>query len=368
MKPDTMEKRLYNIEFIRFVFAICIIYFHLLHSYIMSHTGNSSVYQHLSDQVLYSKYIVECFFIMSGYFLYHTIKNHPDWTTGTFVCKKISRLWPSLACSVIIMTVFFGKSFYASFIDLLFLQSSGLATDWKGLNWYVSAFFVAEVFYFLLAKCIHDPNKMKLLTCLLIYFGYELNISGTDGEFGRNMIYGVFNMGVARAIAGVGLGYLIGQIFESASEKWRAGRKDTPTQLRNETIAVSCLEIITLVMLIINFFINDHAYENQFIVVVLFAVFFLCQLNGRAIFGRFTNNPKLGFAGKYAYSIYVMQEVAFAIMKNTWWKNETFIHDHVALSLGFSVLFSLVLGILVYYLVEKPGARLLGKIFRPFLL
>ena len=367
MKTDTMKKRLYNIEFIRFAFAVSIIYFHLLHSYIMPHTKGSSVYQYLSDQVLYSKYIVECFFIMSGYFLYHTIRNHPDWTVGTFICKKISRLWPSLACSVIIMAAFFGKTFYASFLDLLFLQSSGLATDWKGLNWYVSAFFVAEVFYFLLTKCIHDSNKMKLLTCLLVYFGYELNISGTDGEFGRNMIYGVFNMGVARAIAGVGLGYLIGQIFESASAKWRAGRKDTAAQLKKETFAVSCLELITLVMLIINFFVNDHAYENQFIVVVLFAVFFICQLTGKGVFARITNNPVAGFAGKYAYSVYVMQEVAFAVMKHTWWKNEDFIFDHVVISLGISVFMAVAIGIVTYYLIEKPGAKIMNRICSPFL-
>lgn len=367
MKTDTMKKRLYNIEFIRFAFAVSIIYFHLLHSYIMPHTKGSSVYQYLSDQVLYSKYIVECFFIMSGYFLYHTIQNHPDWTVGTFICKKISRLWPSLACSVIIMAAFFGKTFYASFLDLLFLQSSGLATDWKGLNWYVSAFFVAEVFYFLLTKCIHDSNKMKLMTCLLVYFGYELNISGTDGEFGRNMIYGVFNMGVARAIAGVGLGYLIGQIFESASAKWRAGRKDTAAQLKKEIFAVSCLELITLVMLVINFFVNDHAYENQFIVVVLFAVFFICQLTGKGVFARITNNPVAGFAGKYAYSVYVMQEVAFAVMKHTWWKNEDFIFDHVVISLGISVFMAAAIGIVTYYLIEKPGAKIMNRIFSPFL-
>lgn len=367
MKKEVKKKKLYNIEFIRFVFAICIIYFHLLHSYIMPHTKNSNVYQYLSDQVLYSKYIVECFFIMSGYFLYHTIRNHPDWTVGTFVCKKISRLWPSLACSVIIMAAFFGKTFYASFLDLLFLQSSGLATDWKGLNWYVSAFFVAEVFYFLLDKCVNDPNKMKLITCLLVYFGYELNISGTDGEFGRNMIYGVFNMGVARAIAGVGLGYLIGQIYESASAKWRARRTVSNTKDIKETVVISCLELVTLIMLIINFFFNKYAYENQFIVVVLFAAFFICQLTGKGAFSRITNNPVAGFAGKYAYSVYVMQEVAFAVMKHTWWKSEDFIYDHVVISLGISVFMAVAIGILTYYLIEKPGAKIMIRLFSPFL-
>ena len=163
------------------------------------------------------------------------------------------------------------------------------------------------------------------------------------------------------------MGYLTGQIFESASAKWNAKRDSLPAQPVKETIAVSCLELITLLMLVINFFFNKYAYENQFIVVVLFLVFFVCQLTGKGIFARITNNPVAGFAGKYAYSIYVMQEVAFAVMKRTWWRNEDFIYNHVALSLGISVLITVAAGIMTYYLVEKPGAKMLCRIFRPFL-
>lgn len=72
------EKRYYNIEFLRFAFAICIVYFHLLHSFMMDYTGNADLYIRLAEQSKYAKYIVECFFIISGYFLYHTIQRHPE--------------------------------------------------------------------------------------------------------------------------------------------------------------------------------------------------------------------------------------------------------------------------------------------------
>ena len=75
------EKRYYNIEFLRFAFAICIVYFHLLHSFMMDYTGNADLYIWLAEQSKYAKYIVECFFIISGYFLYHTIQRHPEMTT-----------------------------------------------------------------------------------------------------------------------------------------------------------------------------------------------------------------------------------------------------------------------------------------------
>ena len=219
------EKRYYNIEFLRFAFAICIVYFHLLHSFMMDYTGNADLYLWLAEQSKYAKYIVECFFIISGYFLYHTIQRHPEMTTQGFIIRRVIRLWPVLACSIVISAVFFGKSIYASFVDLLFLQSSGLATDWQGLNWYVSAFFVVEIFYFVLYKCFRNSAKMKLLICMLIYFGYEININAMDGGFGRKMFHGIINLGMARAVAGIGLGYLFALEWRTFTEKWNKRRQ-----------------------------------------------------------------------------------------------------------------------------------------------
>ncbi len=65
--------RLHNIEFLRFLFAIIIVYFDILHSNIMKFVGNNEGYyllQKLSDN---AGWIVECFFIISGYFLYKSI-------------------------------------------------------------------------------------------------------------------------------------------------------------------------------------------------------------------------------------------------------------------------------------------------------
>ena len=55
-------KKLKNIEFLRFVFAGSIVYFHLLHSALMPYTDNAEIYQCLAEQSKYTKYIVECFF------------------------------------------------------------------------------------------------------------------------------------------------------------------------------------------------------------------------------------------------------------------------------------------------------------------
>ena len=363
MNQNPSYRKLYNIEFIRFVFALCIIYFHLLHSFIMPYTEDSALYQHLADQARYAKYIVECFFLMSGYFLYQSIRKHPGQSTGEFVCRKISRLWAPLACSVILMAVFFGKDLYASFLDLLFLQSSGLATDWQGLNWYVSAFFFVEIFYFMLYKAVRNPARRRLVICLLVYFAYELNINATDGEFGRKMLYGVFNMGIARAVAGIGLGYLTGEFWEYVTMKWQNAHRENKGNSLLVFLVISFLEVVSGTMLVINFFFHKYAYENQFIVVVLFWVFFVCMLTGKGIISRITDHPWMAAGGKYAYSIYVMQEVSFAVMERTWWQNTGFVHQHVILSLVLSILMAAGIGILTCHLIEKPSAGILNRVF-----
>ena len=358
------EKKYYNIEFLRCVFAICIVYFHLLHSFMMDYTGNCDLYLRLAEQSKYAKYIVECFFIISGYFLYHTIRKHPNMTTQSFIIKRMIRLWPVLACSIVISTVFFGKSIYASFVDLLFLQSSGLATDWQGLNWYVSAFFVVEIFYFVLYKCYHNSSKMKLLICMLIYFGYEININAMDGGFGRKMFHGIINLGMARAVAGIGLGYLFAIEWRMFTQNWKQNSPVQKKTDRNFAWLISALEILTLSMLLIDFFYSRKAYDNQFLVVILFPVFLACLLTRKGIFSRLTDHKMIGLPGRYAYSIYVMQEVAFAILERTFWKNTTFLHDHPVEAITISILLTLALGIVTYHIVEKSITSWIQKKIR----
>lgn len=67
-------KKLYNIEFLRIFFAMAIVYFHILHSNIMNYTGGVNEYLELAKFSGHAGYIVECFFIMSGYFLYLSIQ------------------------------------------------------------------------------------------------------------------------------------------------------------------------------------------------------------------------------------------------------------------------------------------------------
>lgn len=183
------------------------------------------IYQNLAEQSKYAKYIVECFFIISGYFLYRSLLSRPEQKTTDFYgknCPSVAGTGSFYGFSVVFLEVPASEGI----LNLFFLQSTGLTTGWTGLNWYVSAFFFAEVFYFLLHKAMKNSAGMKLLICVIAYFGYTLNIMTTDGGFGRKVVYGVFSLAMARAVAGIGTGYLLGVFYDSVKEKWEKPEGD----------------------------------------------------------------------------------------------------------------------------------------------
>lgn len=74
--------KLHNIEFLRFVFAITIVYFHIFYSNIMGFVGDNRLYSILRGLCSHAGYIVECFFIMRllwllylAYCLYVLLRN-----------------------------------------------------------------------------------------------------------------------------------------------------------------------------------------------------------------------------------------------------------------------------------------------------
>ena len=113
----------YNIDFLRFVFAIIIVYYHIFHSNIMNYVNGNEVYNNLRRLCGYAGAIVECFFIISGFFLFHSFRKKDMASVTQFSIKKIFRLWPVLAFSILIGCLFFNQSKTAAVFDLLFLKS-----------------------------------------------------------------------------------------------------------------------------------------------------------------------------------------------------------------------------------------------------
>lgn len=347
-----VKEKYHNIEFLRFVFAMIIVYFHILHGNIMKFIGNNYDYKVLAKMSDNAGWIVECFFIISGYFLYKNIIDSKNISITKFIWKKIARLGPVLIFSCIIGVIFFNQSIYPAIFNSIFLQCIGLSLDYRGINWYISPLFWSLIFYYAIFKNF-DNKKIYVSVGGICYFAYLVNISFCNGGFGRETVYGIVNLGLARALAGIGLGILIAKGIDEFREV------NFNVNKRIKLLLMSLIEISSTVFLI-RYFLFGLKYKNAFIVVIVFSILFICFINKSGILSRILNCRIFSVVGKYSYSIYVMQQISFWIMQRSLWKMNVI--DNTVMCIFISLLFSLALGIITYHCIEKPFYRFLLKI------
>lgn len=334
--------KLYNIEVLRVVFCILIVYFHIFHANIMSLVGNNKTYLNLAQMSMNTLCIVECFFIMSGYFLFHTMKKKQSFIE--FAYAKAIRLLPVLFFSIIIEALMLHTRLETVVINSFFLQCIGLSTAYKSINWYVSPLFWSFLFIYGMRKSFKDKGFYFGLA-VIIYFGYLANISLTKGGFSRGPI-GLVDLSLTRAIAGVGMGYLVGTLLEEF-KKYKINI--IPASIRTAFYCV--VELFSLGYLLL-FFSYYKRFSNNIIVVVVFLIIFCCFIREKGLVGRLLNNSWLGALGKFGYSVYIMQQISFLILKKYFWSTAIIKNPFACISL--SLLFSFLVGVAVYYLVEKP--------------
>ncbi len=348
-----MEKKKYNnIEFLRIIFALVIVYFHILHANILDYVGENKIYHELASSCNGAGIIVECFFIISGYFLYNSYVRYKDISIMQFSLKKIFRLLPVLLFSLLICVVFFNHRLEPALFNGLFLQCVGVSLEYKGINWYISPLFWGTIFYFAILKTMNQKTA-NLLIALITYFSYVVLVNNT---FGRETIYGFLCLGMVRALAGIGLGYLMGLVLQEF-EKVKFENRGRYPQL--QYIIISIIEIVAFSYLL-KWFLIEKSYNNSFIVVVVFMVLLTCFIKRKGILSRLFENNLFSILGKYSYSIYVMQQVSFYILQRSLWKMP--IIDNAGICLLISLLFCTMVGILTYHFVEQPCARLYSKL------
>lgn len=355
MENQNINKRyFYNVDFLRFIFSVIIVYFHIF-SNIGKFYNNSIVtdtYLHLGKICENAYLIVDCFFIIAGFFLFRTILANKT-NFKQYIINRIARLWPVLAFSFLICVIFFKYKLYTAIINSLFLQCIGVTLLYKGINWYISPFFWVSIFYFYILKNF-DKKYIHLIIAFCIYFSLVGNINYFDGGTGRETIKIFFNTGVMRALSGIGIGYFIGYLYENIKDKITYSIKTVKEKC--SFLIVSALEIYCFVFLINNFLFHKISYQNHLIFLIIFSVLFFCFLIKKGLLSKVLDNKYFAFCGKYAYSIYIMQQISFNILKKTLWKHQIFI-DNVPFCLIVSVLLPVIIGILTYYLIEIPAGK-----------
>ena len=214
-----------NIEFLRFLFALMIIYAHILWLCVsvFKTYNNFPLYSDLHHNCYASFLCVEYFFIISGFFLFYNFKNKIE-STFRFAVKKVIRLWPLLAFSIflfLILSLFKMCDFhsYANVLNLLFLYKTGI--DGSAVNnahsWFVCIFFWCSIFYHYLYRNF-DKKIVNLAIALMVFYSFSTILSATGGSFPAAL---KINSGISgallRGFASIGLGYFLGMFWDKIS-------------------------------------------------------------------------------------------------------------------------------------------------------
>ena len=358
-------KKLYNIELFRFIFSVLIAYGHMMLFYLFPVNREAFSWCNMGQTWDATLTIVDCFFLMTGFFMFNTLTNKKDVTTLEFAKGKIIRLWPVYFFSFVVFFVlskFKVCSFnlYDDVLNLLFLQCSGhkLSLGDSGYSWYISSLFWVSLFYFYLLRNFQKKNA-RLVIGIMTFFSYILLIHKFDGGVGAHIsppLLELFVPGILRALGGMGLGYFIGEIFDNL--------KNIKSEDLNiyKRISISATELIITLFLLYNYLIKK-VYNNSLLYILAFGVLLLLLALQIGKYSQVLNWKGFEYIGRYSYSIYIMHQPVFLTLKKYIWTKDFVINNPIK-SVLIGIFTCLIVGILTYHLIEQPGKKLLKYVLK----
>ncbi len=322
---DSHVPQMMNMEFLRLIFALGIVSYHLAERLNIFNEGWLGV---------------EFFFILSGFFL--TITFTSDRTTADFVKSKLIHFIPLL-----FMCAFFSKAKIIPVLsNILLLQSTGLSDDVvPPQSWFLAVLFWVSLFYFYMMK-ICPVKVCRLVFALLTFFSYTAcRHFGWDG-----MINNIFSIRLLRGVAGIGLGYFIAYFYQ-ISVKY---------EIKN-TLFYTVSEMIVLFYVVGLMFIKEIYPENQIVAVITFAcLIFLFSLKRGGISG-YLNKPFLAKISACSFTVYMTHWVLIVDVILRWNQKFPVLLRHKYVLMAGTIMLAWIFGVCVHKYVEKPITAFLKR-------
>ena len=362
-----MNKKIHNnINFLKLFLILIIVYYHIIAGKLNIIYPNVDFFSYLSlklkDTGLYT---VFTFFIMSGYFLFNSIKKS-RFNIKTFVFKKIISFFPilffsTLLCAILpsLLNYSYKPQLQSMILNLFFIhQDIGFAKigSWNGSSWFICCLFWVSIFYYSMAMCLKNKAKFLLITGIICSIGLLLLINNPATH--STLYYGLLPRQLTVGLSGIGMGILLNALFNSKIEENVSNQKN---KLLNYH-CISLLELSCFLLLILPMLFNSGEIKEpllyHFNTCLLLALF----INKQGWFAKLLESDLLGKISKVSFSIYLMQEVCFIILQATFWKTQ-YPTVHPVLAFVYSFIFCIFVGILTYKFVEKPVTELLTNKF-----
>lgn len=348
---DKLQK-LKNIEFLRFVFVLVLIYCHLL--IITQIFPDIPLYNYISTHNTMSTLCVDFFFILSGFFFKYTFNEKLD--TFDFLKKKFVRLWAVVAFAVVgywCLAIFNIESYvsnvYNSFFSFFFVDCIGITLHHCGPSWYISVLVLVSLFYFCTYKALGEKIT-NLIIGILVWFAYCLTINVDNGAISQHVMVqkDFLCMGLLRGIGGIGLGIFLFYI-------WRK-YKDSITY--NNKLVYTILEMGIFGWCLYALISSPNSIHNSMIFIIAFLILIWLFLIKKGFVSQIFDNNISVLMGKYTYSIFLIHIIFIYFLGGTIWNNSNIvIQKYPLLSILIVYIISCILGIITYHTIEKPNNK-----------
>lgn len=199
----------HNLNILRFVFALFVVYIHIFHSTAMPFVSADSVFWKLQYATRFIPGVVECFFMISGFFFFRKYEKGFTLPVHSFIFDKYMRLAPVMLAAMVLSVSYSPQSFL---MHLSMLNCMGMGREDASINWYISVFFYGIIFYYALYSFI-SKEKAFFLTCILTCLGFAIVLTAGHGRFYTYTLPCGLNIGFLRAIAGIGSGIILARLL-----------------------------------------------------------------------------------------------------------------------------------------------------------
>lgn len=355
-----MEKRIYSIDLLKFLFAVIIFFHHFQQCFEVVYPPP---YINFFNGKVRFRYLVEFFFIISGFFLSMSFAKKIPKNFICFFVPKIIRLYPMvIICVLASVIISFVYRFCAgiwfdncvpglwSILNTMLLTFSGGAVKCNPFYneplWYICVLLICYcIFYFIHFFC--KRHKIPYVYCFVI-----MSIIGI-GIFNYNINFPFFNYSTGRGYASFFLGCIIHYVYANYPQMKKTFLK--------VAIGLSCCCIIAGC---INFslFYDDVMCQWGIFTFVLFPSIFIIFLEIDKLFV----SKRWTVFGGISFELYIWHSPLFVLFSLA---KETFkqIMPSPFVLMIFLLFVTICYSYLMYRFVERPIIKYLKSKMNQFL-
>ena len=339
-QDEVGKPKMQNIEFLRIVFTLVILLFHI-----------HGMFHYFSK----GRYAVEFFFILSGFFFALTYDRAP--TVIDFIKRKFIRFTPAIIfCSIACGISKTNIDFSTLSADWLFWSNTGLfnGDSYTIAAWYISVLFWVTLLYFYLLKN-HRKETVYALIGVLTFLAYaacvrfgfgRLNGLGDKGNIGY-----MITLSMMRGVGGIGLGFFLAQFYMNRDQE----------KMRFKTWQYTIAELALLIMPCLSMFYKPMLPTNLMLLVVSYAALIYLFLIKKGHISRFFDKPIFSKLSRYTLIIYVShQPVTIPFLEYLGVSPSLF--DHKIFGIVVYIMAFCLVGAVIHHVIEIPMSRAMKKI------